>query len=62
MAIFAGDEAHDLIVQHVHGIGNIVNIEAGAAAAYRRGEWGIEASVDDDGEVSVSSIIAVCPC
>jgi hypothetical protein len=50
--IFAGDEARKLILQHTHGAGNVFNMEDGAATAYQRGEWGIDASVDDEGEVS----------
>ena len=48
--MFAGNEVRDLVIQHVNGIGNVVNLQSDAHAAYDELKWGIEAQ-DDNGTV-----------
>jgi hypothetical protein len=48
--MFAGNETRDLVIQHLNGLGNAVNLERNAHLAYDELKWGIEAQ-DDNGTV-----------
>ncbi|KAF5374130.1 hypothetical protein D9615_008842 [Tricholomella constricta] len=47
IAMFAGNEARDLVVQHLNAIGNVMNLEKNAHEAYNDLQWGIEAWNED---------------
>jgi len=45
--MFAGNEARDLVIQHLNGIGNVMNIEKNAHDIYDELRCGIEAQNDN---------------
>ncbi|KAF5376931.1 hypothetical protein D9615_007199 [Tricholomella constricta] len=50
ITMLAGNEARDLVVQHLNAIGNVMNLEINAHSAYDNLQWGIEAR-NADGKV-----------
>ena len=55
--MFAGNEARDLDIQYLNGIGNVVNLERNAHAAYDNLRWGIEAQSDDGTVRKMKSVV-----
>ena len=55
--MFAGDEARDLVIQHLNGIGNVVNLEWNAHSAYDNLKWGIEAQNDNGTVRTMKSVV-----
>jgi hypothetical protein len=45
--MFAGDEARDLVIQHLNGLGNVVNLQKYVLETYDNLRWGIEAQIDN---------------
>jgi len=41
--MFAGEQAMDLVLEHINGIGNVANFESNAHGKYDGLRWGIEA-------------------
>jgi hypothetical protein len=54
--MFAENEARDLLIQHLNGIGNVVNLQSDAHAAYDDLKWGIEAQ-NDNGMVRTMKLV-----
>ena len=54
--MFAGDETRDLVIQHLNGVGNVMNLQSDAHNAYDYLKWGIEAQ-DDNGTVRTKSVV-----
>ncbi|KIM40957.1 hypothetical protein M413DRAFT_28064 [Hebeloma cylindrosporum] len=52
IAMLAGTKIGDLVVEHLHGIGNIMNLECNATAAYDDFKWAIQAMEAGDGKVT----------
>ncbi len=46
--MFAGTATRDLVLQHLNGLGNLMNIESNAHNAYDNLWWGIEAQVENE--------------
>jgi hypothetical protein len=55
--MFAGDEARDLVIQHLNVIGNAVNLQRDAHAAYDDLKWWIEVQ-NDNGSVRTMKSVA----
>jgi len=55
--MFAGNEVRDLVVQHLNGIGNVVNLEKNAHSAYDNLRWGIEAQNDNGTVRTMKSVV-----
>ena len=43
IAMFAGTATRDLVLQHLNGVGNVMNLQADAHTAFDDLKWGIEA-------------------
>ena len=43
-------------MQHLNGVGNVMNLERNAHEAYDKLKWGIEAQ-DDNGTVRMKSVV-----
>ena len=41
--MFAGQQAGDIVFEHMNGIGNVTNLQADAHMSYDTLRWGIEA-------------------
>ena len=54
--MFAGGKTRDLIIQHLNGVGNVMNLETNAHKAYDNLRWGIEAQ-DDNEMVQTKSVV-----
>ncbi|KAF9526127.1 hypothetical protein CPB83DRAFT_896432 [Crepidotus variabilis] len=48
LATFAGEKATQLVLQHLNGVENVLNLRADARESYDDWQWGIKAQ--DDGE------------
>jgi len=46
--MFVGNKTRDLVIQHLNGIGNVVNLQSDAHNAYDDLRWGIEAQTDGE--------------
>jgi hypothetical protein len=55
--MFAGNETRDFVIQHLNGIGNVVNILWDAHAAYDNLKWGIEAQNDNGTVRTMKSVV-----
>jgi hypothetical protein len=50
IAMLAGTAGRDLVLQQLNGLGNLMNLQSDAHAAYDNIKWGIEGR-DKNGEV-----------
>jgi hypothetical protein len=57
ITMFAGNEAKDFVMQHLNEIGDVVNLQRDAHAAYGDLKWGIE--VQDDNETAQTMKLVV---
>jgi hypothetical protein len=55
--MFTGNEARDLVIQHLNGIGNVMNIQWDAHDAYDNLKWGIEAQIDNGTVRTMKSVV-----
>jgi hypothetical protein len=55
--MFTGNEARDLVTQHLNGIGNFVNIQWDVHAAYDNLKWGIETQNDNGMVRTMKSVV-----
>ena len=53
--MFAGCKTRDPIIQHLNGVGNVMNLQWDAHKAYNKLKWGIDAQ-DDNGMVRTKSV------
>lgn len=54
--MFVGAEIRDLVVEHLNGVENIMNLEMNASQAYNDLRWTIQAK-EDDGEVRIKILL-----
>ena len=57
--MFVGTEIRDLVVEHLNGVENIMNLEMNASEAYDDLKWTIQAKEDDDGKVRIKILIGL---
>ena len=49
--MFAGTKVRDLVIEHLNGVGNTMNLQSDASKAFDDLRWAIEAKEDEDGKV-----------
>ena len=49
--MFAGTTVRDLVMEHLNGIGNVMNLQVDARTTYDAIEWAIRAEKDGDDKV-----------